>query len=61
MEKKGKWTPLIAVKRYCLSCRGFSPSGVKHCEQEKCHLWIYRMGKNPARKGIGGNPNFGKK
>ena len=50
-------TPLKAIRAFCLGCAG-GPGGVKHCSEEYCLLWEYRFGKNPARKGIGGNPTL---
>ena len=52
-----KITPMKAISGYCQKCQ---PKPTE-CLVNTCALWIYRLGKNPARKGIGGNPNFGKK
>lgn len=46
-------TPLQAVHKFCLECAG-GPSGVKDCGGRDCKLYPYRLGKNPARAGIGG-------
>jgi hypothetical protein len=48
-------TPLKAIRGKCLECAG-SPREIKACSIPGCPLFFYRMGKNPARKGIGGNP-----
>ncbi len=50
-----KLTPLRAIKKYCKMhcCAGDIPSW-KECGDEECPLFIYRIGKNPKRKGIGG-------
>ena len=50
-------TPLKAIRANCLECCDGS-GGVRDCDYKKCPLWIYRFGKNPARKGIGGNPRL---
>ena len=46
-------TPIKAIREFCLECAG-SRAEVKRCENEKCALFPYRLGKNPMRKGIGG-------
>ncbi|MBU0634464.1 MAG: hypothetical protein KKA52_05305 [Candidatus Omnitrophica bacterium] len=48
-------TPLKAVRAKCLDCSGFQPKEVKLCTIEVCPLYLYRLGKNPKRMGIGGN------
>lgn len=45
-------TPLQAVKLWCAVCIGEGP--VRLCAMKECPLIPYRMGKNPARKGLGG-------
>jgi hypothetical protein len=47
-------TPSKACRMKCLECCCFQLSEVKHCKIKSCALWPYRMGKNPARKGLGG-------
>jgi hypothetical protein len=54
---KGRLTPLKAIRGKCLGCAG-SPREIKACSFSDCPLFFYRMGKNPARKGIGGNPTL---
>ena len=46
-------TPLKAIRLHCLQCAN-TCKGVRTCESRDCNLYIYRMGKNPARVGIGG-------
>lgn len=48
-------TPLKAIRAKCLDCMCDQPSEVRICPSEACPLWPYRMGHNPARKGLGGN------
>lgn len=60
-KKMNKITPLKAIRKHCLECQGGSCKSVRQCENTECRFWIYRMGHNPARKGIGGCPNMSKK
>ncbi|MFC2119811.1 hypothetical protein ACFLQ4_01940 [Bacteroidota bacterium] len=46
--------PLKAIRQYCLDCSNGSPKEVKLCQIEDCPLYKFRFGKNPNRKGIGG-------
>lgn len=48
-------TPLRAIRYKCLDCTCFDPIEVKNCPCEDCPLWAFRLGKNPNRKGRGGN------
>jgi hypothetical protein len=45
-------TPLKAIRRKCLACAG-SKGAVRKCSDCPCPLHDYRMGRNPARRGIG--------
>jgi hypothetical protein len=45
-------TPLRAIRKYCLFCGVGSPKEVRECLIKDCALYPYRMGTNPARKGI---------
>lgn len=56
-----RFSPLKAIRAKCVDCAGGSFQEVKNCPSEKCPLWPYRSGKNPNRKGIGGNPNLAAK
>jgi len=52
---------VISVKRIremCMYCMGGNRAMVARCESKRCPLVQYRMGKNPHRTGIGGNPNL---
>ena len=48
-------TPIKAIRAKCLECSGNQPSEVRGCLLRECALFNYRLGKNPNRKGIGGN------
>lgn len=47
-------TPVKAIREKCLDCCCGQVKEVRLCPSETCALWPYRMGKNPARAGIGG-------
>lgn len=50
----GKGRPSIKImRRFCLQCMGGSLVFVRDCETEDCFIYQYRLGKNPARAGIG--------
>ena len=50
---KIKLTPLRAIRKHCLECSGGSVREVKLCVIPRCPLFIYRLGRNPSRKGMG--------
>ena len=54
-------TPCKAIRAKCLDCCADNPREVKLCVSKDCSLYPYRMGEQPARKGVGGNPNFKRK
>jgi len=61
MNEKKKMTPIRAIRMYCVfECSSGSTAQVRNCPSEKCYFYQYRMGKNPSRKGKGGNPNVDK-
>lgn len=37
------------VRLHCIDCCCGVASEVKNCEIKDCHLWKYRMGKDPSR------------
>jgi hypothetical protein len=41
-------TPLKAIKKYCVTCKG--RKNVEACEEKKCHLYSFRLGINPNSK-----------
>lgn len=51
-----KLTPLKAIRQKCLECSCGSFNEVKLCPITDCALYDFRLGKNPNRAGIGGNP-----
>ena len=46
-------TPLRAIRLKCLDCCCNQIVEVRECTAEGCPLWVYRMGHNPKRKGLG--------
>lgn len=61
MKKENIITPLKAIRLKCLDCSGYKALEVKNCVILDCPLHKYRFGKNPNRKGIGGNKKLIKK
>lgn len=52
-----KTTPIRAIRARCLECAG-ARKRVRECARGPessipCPLWLFRMGRNPARIGIG--------
>ncbi len=47
-------TPLRAIRKKCLDCSAGSRIEVRQCSVLDCPLYLYRMGSNPKRKGVGG-------
>lgn len=54
MEKSKKITPISAIRAYCIDCCGNNQKAPALCSSTDCALYAYRLGKNPARKGMGG-------
>lgn len=53
METRTKQlTPMKAIRKNCLDCSGGSVGEVRECVITDCPLYNFRLGKNPARKGI---------
>lgn len=48
-------TPLSAIRAACLECVVWSFDEVKNCTSPLCPLYPFRFGKNPSRKGMGGD------
>jgi len=56
----GKGRPSVKLfRKVCLQCMGGHTSFVSECGIFDCPAFPYRMGKNPARKGVG-NPSRSK-
>ena len=52
-------TPVKAIRKYCVDhCCSGSTRDVRECNATDCPLYLFRMGKNPSRWGIGGNPKI---
>lgn len=47
-----KITPMRAIRAKCLDCVCGSANEVKLCPSDDCPLYMYRKGKNPARRGF---------
>lgn len=41
--------PVKAIRAFCLSCCGGSPTEVRDCVSKDCALKPFRFGKNPYR------------
>lgn len=54
-------TPMKSIRKKCLECSNYQPKEVRECYIVDCPLFSLRFGKNPKRKGIGGNDGFGVK
>ena len=52
-NKHKELTPLKAIRAKCLDCYAGHPSQVRKCDLSDCPLFIYRLGHNPKRKGVG--------
>jgi len=52
-KQKTEFTPIKSIRKYCLWCCCGNKKLVKECPTIDCPLWIYRLGGNPNRKGIG--------
>lgn len=50
---------LKQIRKRCLDCSGYIVKDVRECVITDCILYQYRMGHNPARKGIGSKVPFG--
>jgi len=50
-------TPIQAIRKKCIRCSENHRKEIRHCLILDCPLYIYRMGTNPYRRGIGGYPS----
>lgn len=48
-----KTTPLRAIRAKCLDCSCGQIKEVRECPRTICELYPYRLGHDPARRGIG--------
>lgn len=46
-------TPLKAIRQKCIDCACGNKAEVRKCTAENCPLFIFRMGHNPNRQGVG--------
>lgn len=53
-KRTEKKSSLKAIRKHCLDCTE-GPSYTRNCSFTDCPLFPFRMGHNPARKGISGN------
>ena len=44
-----RYSPLVAVRRFCFECCGGNREGVKYCGAVTCDLWVYRFGRRPLK------------
>ncbi len=52
--RMGRGRPSVkTIRKFCLYCMGDIPSLVRECTTTDCNCYPYRMGKNPARAGMG--------
>jgi len=51
MNKK---TPIKSIRAFCILCQGDNQKAPALCTSLDCCLYPFRLGKNPARQGIGG-------
>ena len=49
---------LKAIRLRCIDCQPDSKKAVLNCTGNDCFLYIFRLGKNPNRAGIGGLGNI---
>lgn len=54
-------TPSKAIRKHCIECMGFQARHVSGCTSKHCPLYPYRLGGNPSRQGIEGNPELAEK
>lgn len=55
-SKLASLSSLKSIRKYCLWCMCGQSNEVKLCVSPECALFTYRLGKNPARKGLCGKP-----
>lgn len=50
-------SPLRSIRAYCIQCCGGSQKAPRKCASKNCPLFVFRLGKYPARSGKGGKGN----
>ena len=53
MKTRKHLTPLKAIRQLCLRCCSGSAAEVRRCQIGDCPGHLFRLGKNPYRKGVG--------
>jgi len=54
--KIGKGRPKLKdIRKYCLWCMNNQENEVSLCPSKECSLFLYKLGHNPSRRGIGAN------
>lgn len=51
-------TPIKAIRLHCIDCQGGNFKLPRFCDQPDCLFYPWRMGKNPKRQNMGGNPKL---
>jgi hypothetical protein len=46
------------IRKHCLYCQGKNSDAVADCNTTSCSFYIYRLGRNPARAGMGRRDAF---
>lgn len=54
ISKNIRVTPVKTIRSFCLTCKQNVPEAIEKCNKPNCQLYIFRMGHNPNRAGIGG-------
>jgi len=49
-------SPIKSIRQKCLDCSAGQHKEIRECPILECPLYLFRMGKNPNRKGKG-NPS----
>lgn len=53
MNRAANLTPVKAIRAKCIDCTCGNLKEIKECPVETCPLYLYRLGTNPNRGGIG--------
>lgn len=44
-----RFTPVKAIRTYCIDCQNGALAEVRRCPVETCSIWRYRMGRRPSK------------